>query len=290
MRAVASPGRWVWAVGGLVTILALAIPLTFLITHAGIPGALPQNTLTRTVTVPEPVTSLNVQSYGGLVHVTAGPTRRVEVTETMSYDPKEGPPAVTQSVSGGRLTLADPACNGMDCGVGFTVIVPRNVAVTALSEGGPVVVSGTAGANLNSAGGFVRATAIDGPLTVTTGGGPLILDGLTGPLRADTAMGPVLAQGVNAATAMVITGGGDARIAFTTAPDTVLVSTDGGGAALTVPGGPYAVTADNGYGGPVAIGIAVDPAASRSITISSAGGPLMIEPAASRPRAAARYG
>ena len=56
------------------------------------------------------------------------------------------------------------------------------------------------------------------------------------------------------------------------------VSTDGGAVRLAVPGGPYALSADSGGGGPQSVGIATDPAASRSITVSSGGGPLDIEP------------
>jgi hypothetical protein len=281
MRPVASPGRWVWGVSGLVTAVALAIPGTRLITGAGVPGnqyAQPQNTVTRTITVPQPVTSLNVQSYGAPVEVTAGSVRRVQVTETILYGPQGGrPPAVTPSVSGGRLTLADPACGVSGCSVSFRVTVPPDVTVTAATEGGPVTVSGTAGANLDSGGGPVRATGLDGPLTVRTGGGPLLLNGLTGPLYADTGGGPLLAEDVAAAKVTVITGGGEARIGFTAAPGTVTVSTDGGPAALAVPGGPYALTADSG-GGPELVGIATDPAARRSITVTSGGGPLQVEP------------
>jgi hypothetical protein len=58
----------------------------------------------------------------------------------------------------------------------------------------------------------------------------------------------------------------------------VKLSTDGGTAVLAVPGGPYAVTADSG-GGPESLGIATDPAARPTLTVSSGGGPLRIEPA-----------
>jgi hypothetical protein len=202
----------------------------------------------------------------------------VQVIETILSSPDgSSPPAATPSVSGGRLTLADPACSVSGCSVSFVVTVPAGVTVTAQTQGGPVGVSGTAGANLDSGGGLVRATAIDGPLTVTTEGGPMVLDGLTGPLHADTAGGSLLAQNVAAATATVITGGGEAQIGFTGAPQTVVVSSDGGAAELAVPRGPYALTADSG-GGPELVGIATDPAARRSITVTSAGGPLQVQP------------
>jgi hypothetical protein len=281
MRAVAAPGRWFWGLSGLVTAVALAIPGARLIAHAGVPGfdPPPQDTVTRTLTVPQPVTQLNVQTYGTPVQVTAGPVRRVQVTETIVYDPNgSGAPAVTQSVSGGRLTLADPVCNVNRCWVSFAVTVPPGVAVTVTTEGGPIAVSGVAGAKLDSGSGFVSATRIDGPLTVTTEGGPLLVNGLTGALSADTAGGPLLARNIAAATATVITGGGSAGIGFTAVPDTVVVSTDSGPATLTVPGGPYLLTADTD-GGPELVGIATDPAARPAITITTGGGQLQIEPA-----------
>ena len=300
MRVITSPGRWVWGVSGLVTVVALAVPGTRLITSAGDPGnqsAYPKpGMVTQTVTVSQPVTRLEVQSYGAPVQVTAGPVRHVQVTETIQGDPQDGgPPAVTQSVSGGRLTLADPACSDSGCSVSFAVTVPPDVSVTAASGGGPVAVSGTAGANLDSGGGLVRATGIHGPLTVSTEGGPLMVNDVTGPLYADTGGGalglyglagppyantgggPLQAGAVAAATATAITGGGEARIGFTTAPDTVMVSTDGGPAALALPGGPYAVTADSD-GGPELVGIAADPAARHAITVTTGGGLLQVEP------------
>jgi hypothetical protein len=292
------PGRWVWGLSGLVTAAALVIPGTRLIVSSGVPWHTqrPQDIVIRTVTVPQPVTSLTVQSYGAPIRVTAGPVSRVQVTETLMYAAgasgpqsatpqsatrQSGPAVVSQSVSDGHLSLADPACTLSACAVGFALTVPPGVTVTAVSDGGPVTISGTAGANLDSGGGPVRATRIGGPLTVSTGGGPLLLNGLAGALHADGAGGSLFARDVTAATVMVTTGGGDARIAFSTAPDTVTVSTDGGSARLTVPGGPYALAADSA-GGPEVVRIATDPAARRSITVTSGGGPLLIEPSSGR--------
>jgi len=312
MRAVATRGRWVWGLSGLITTALLVASGTRLITSAGqAENAQPQATVTRTVTVPQPVTSLTVQSYGAPVEVTARPVRHVQITETIMYDqqaddsnlvahpvpsglisapsagvqsvsggPLSAPPAVEQSVSDGRLSLADPACETSDCSVSFAVTVPPDVTATVATEGGPVTVSGIAGANLDSGGGPVSATKISGPLTVITGGGSLTLDGLAGPLRADTGGGPLSARDIAATTATVTTGGGDASVVFSAAPDTVTVSTDGGPARLIVPGGPYALNATSDGGGPQSVGIATDPAAPRSITVISGGGSLVIEPAA----------
>jgi hypothetical protein len=276
----------VWGLSGLVTAAVLGVPLTHLITGVGDPQnayARPQNVVTRTETVPQPVTSLVVDSYGGQVQVASGPVSRVQVTETIMYDSGNAPPAVMQSVSGGRLALSSRACASVDCNVDFRMTVPRGVTVTVSTGGGQLTVSGTAGANLDSSGGPARATLIGGPLTVVTGGGSLVLRGVAGPLHADTGGGTLVAQDIAAATATVTTGGGDATVVFDAAPQSVSVRTDGGPAVLAVPGGPYAVTADSG-GGPELLGIATDPAARPTLTVSSGGGPLRIEPAPRLPR------
>jgi hypothetical protein len=269
MRAVARSGpgsrrvsgRWVWGLSGLVTAAVLRVPLAHLITGVGDPqGAVPQNVVTRTETVPQPVTGLVVDSYGGQVQVASGPVSRVQVTETIMYDQQTRPPAVLQSVSGGRLALSSRACASTGCSVDFKMTVPPGVTATVSTGGGPVTVSGTAGANLDSGGGPATATLIGGPLTVVTDGGTFI------------------ARDITAATATVLTGGGDATVAFSAAPKSVKLSTDGGTAVLAVPGGPYAVTADSG-GGPELLGIATDPAARPRLAVSSGGGPLRIEPA-----------
>jgi len=282
MRAVAGQGRWIWGVSGLVTAVALAIPGARLITSPGTDGdnvyAHPQHVVTRTETVPQPVTSLVVQSYGGQVQVTSAQVDHVHVTETIGYDQGiDSPPVVTQSVSGGRLSLFDPACSNSPCTVDFDVTVPADVTVTVSTGGGPVAVSGIAGANLTSSGGPVRATLIGGPLSVNTGGGSLMVRGLSGPLRAETDGGPLTAQDLAAATATITTGGGPAMVTFATAPEKVSVSTDGGPATLAVPGGPYNLTA-NSQGGPQSVRIATDPTALPSITITSGGGSLRVEP------------
>jgi hypothetical protein len=280
MRPVAARNRWIWGLAGLAVAASLAVPGGWLITSAGVnrgPG--PQDTVTGMVTVLQPVTTLDVQSYGAPVRVTAGPVHHIQITEAITYDPQQGQlPAVPQSVSHGILTLIEPAC---DCTVGFSVTVPPGVGVAADTEGGPITVSGVAAANLDSGGGPVRATGISGPLVVTTNGGALTLNGLTGPLQADTGGGPLLAQDITSATATITTGGGEARIGFAKAPDGLFVSTAGGPATLTLPAGPYALTARS-YGGPEAIGIATDPAAGRSVTVTTGGAPLQIEPLKNR--------
>jgi hypothetical protein len=194
MRAVATPGQWIWRASGLITAAFLVLVGAHFITRAGQPEyAQPQATVTRTVTLLKPVTSLTVQSYGGSVQITGAPVDRVQITETLRYDAPTGhlsavpqsasaspvsaspgaapaaapgAPAVVQSLSAGHLSVGDPGCASSDCSASFAVTVPADVTVTVTTEGGSISVSGVAGANLDSGGGPVHAAKIGGPLVV----------------------------------------------------------------------------------------------------------------------------
>jgi hypothetical protein len=276
-------GGWVWGVSGVVTAALLAAPAAVLTARAGTHPfrAVPHATMTRTFTMPQRVNAVTVDSYGGPVQITVGAVSRVKVIETIAYDKKAGgPPAVrdsvTDSVSGRRLTLADPACGPGDCTVTFTVTVPRGTRSAVSSAGGPVSVSGTAArTDIDSGGGVVNASQLGGPLTVSTDGGPLLIDGLAGTLSADSGSGFVDAQDLTSAGATVTTEGGPAVLGFAAAPRTVTVRSGGGTARLGVPGGPYALTADSG-GGPESVEIPTDPAAGRWLAVSTDGGTLLI--------------
>ena len=73
-----------------------------------------------------------------------------------------------------------------------------------------------------------------------------------------------------------MTGGGNARLTFTSAPADVNVSTSNGSATLAMPGGPYTVTADSG-GGPAYVRVPTSTSARHSITVETEGGALSIE-------------
>jgi hypothetical protein len=318
VHAVTAHGRWIWGLSGLATAAVLAVPGARLLTHPGADGQhmTPTNTATRTISLVQPITSLDVQSQDGSVRVQAGTGHGVQIIELISYDKSVSPqPRVEDSVSGGRLTLADPVCSTSDCAVSFVVTVPATVPVTVTSNGAPVAISGVAGANVESGGAPVTLARLTGLLTVDTDGGSLDLNGLTGPLHADTGGGPMTATGINgpatisteggslavngltgslqadsaggpaaltdirAQTATVTTGGGSGRLVFHIVPELVNLSTDGGPALLDVPGGPYALNADSDGGPELVRGVTADPSAARSITVTSGGGPLTVGPA-----------
>jgi len=305
-------GRWIWVVSGLATMTVLATYGTHLITSAGAPGGGPGPQAavpSRTVTITKQVTSLNIESYGAPIVVTGGSVRHVQVTEAVTFATANGgPPFVTESVSHGLLTLAAPACENAPCSVGFTVTVPKDVAVTAQSdsgqltvsgvaaanldsgggpaqvsdisgqltvstEDGPLVVSGVADANLDSGGGPVRVSDVRGPLTVNTENGNLIVSGLTGPLDADTGGGNLVARGVAAVTATVSTEDGNADIQFTNGPELVSVDSGGGTARVAFAAQPQSVsvTTENGSA------LLTVPGGPYAVTAQSEGGPQYVD-------------
>jgi hypothetical protein len=243
-------GRWIWALTGLATVGLLAWPVVGLISRAGNGGqgefvtATP--TITRTVTVTQPVTSLSVESYGAPIQVTAGPVHQVTVREAISYFGPGQAPTVTAGVSDRTLSLAAPACASSGCSVGFTVIVPPAVTVTAESDNGGIAVSGVAGANLDSGGGPVQASHINGPLSVTSEDGGITVSDVSAPsgTSLDSGGGPVQASNINGPLTISSEDGG-ITVSDVTAPG---VNLDSGGGPVQVGrvNGPLSVTSEDG--------------------------------------------
>jgi hypothetical protein len=268
----AARGRWIWTLTGLATVGLLAWPVVGLISAAGNRGhgefVAVTPILTRTVTVAQPVTSLSVETYGAPIQVTAGPVHQVTVREAISYPGPGQAPTVTAAVSDRRLTLDAPACATTGCSVGFTVTVPPGVAVSAESDDGGIAVAGVAGANLDSGGGPVQASDIDGPLSVSSedggitvsdvsapggtnlnsGGGPVQASHIDGPLTISSEDGGITVSDVTAPSGTNLdSGGGPIQVGRVTGPLT-LTSEDGG---VTLDGLTGDLDADTG-GGPFA--------------------------------------
>jgi hypothetical protein len=213
----------------------------------------------------------------------------------------DGP--LTIAAQGGGITVWDvtsPTGTSLDSGGGPITATQIGGPLTVSADGGSVTVanvSSPTGTTLDTGGGPITATRIDGPLSASAEGGSVTVNGLTGDLQADTGGGPFSGASVTAGTASVVTeggaagltlstasayvfvgtGGGPATLTFDGAPTAVTVNTDGGSATLNVPGGPYSVTADSD-GGSQTLDVLMAQAASRSLTVSTGGGPLDIGP------------
>jgi hypothetical protein len=254
--------------------------LLLLLAHAGASSqavaVFPPAEDVHALTVPQPVASLTVDSGGSPVQIMAGNVSRAQITERVSSASRGSTAsAVARTASGARYTLTDPSCANPGCSIAYTIVTPPDVSVTVSSDGGPVIVSGVRTASVNSGGGSVHAQQIGGPLSVTSDGGPVMASGVTGTLTVGSGGGTVTASGLTSARAAITSNNGPAQLGFTTEPDSVSVSTGGGMARVSVPGGTYAVTANSG-GGTENIQVATSPTASRVLTMDSGGGPLLV--------------
>ena len=271
MRAVATPGRWIWGLSGLVTTAALVISGTLLITSAGRPeNAQPQSIVTRTVTVPQPVTSLTVQSYGAPVEVTAGPVRHVRITETFMYDSQAGSvsavPVSAQPAAGGPLSAspagAQPAAGGplsaspagaqpaSDGSLSGPPTVEQSVSGGGLSLADPVcetsdcsvsfaltVPSGVT-ATVTTEGGSVSVSGV-AAANLDSGGGDVRAVNIGGPLTVSTDGGPLTLDGL--AGALAADTGGGSLSAQGVAAATATVITGGGDAWMVFSAAPHMV-------------------------------------------------
>jgi hypothetical protein len=220
---------------------------------------------------------LTVTTEGGAVNVDKV-TGRADLNSgggPVTADNISGP--LSAEGDGGDVTVADAPTATLDSGGGQVYATGIGGPLKVTAEGGGVTVSGAGATTVDSGGGPVTATTINGPLGVTTEGGGIQVQGVTGPLGADSGGGPLSAAGLSSATATVTAEGGDVALGFTRAPQSVQVNTGGGGATLSLPGGPYAVSTDAGGNdpGPV-ISVPVSPAAPRVVSVSTDGGSLQI--------------
>jgi hypothetical protein len=255
-------GRWIWRLIGLavIAVLALLILRTIIKPLNVSAPEMAHPMPVRTFTVSQPVSGLNVTSYGAPITVVQGPGANVTVAEEVSFFGKEAPPAVSATVSRGVLTLAAPACADAGCSVGFTVTVPRYVTVSAHSGGGSISVSGATEATLDSGGGPVTVHDVQQSLSVTSEGGGITVNG-AGSAYLDSGDAPISATAVKGTLNVTSEGGGvDVHGAGSTTVDS-----GGGPVAVSSVTGTLTVTADGG-------GIYVNGAPDASL--NSGGGPI----------------
>jgi len=184
--------------------------------------------VTRKYTVTTPVSSLDVTDTAGSVSVAAGSGSAVSVTARIYY--RTSRPVISHDVSGQTLTLGYSAC--ADCGVAFTVTVPRAVSVTVDEHTGRVAVANLAGeVSVSDQTGTVELTNLSGDVSVQDGTGTIGGSGLSSPRAA-----------FRDRTGMI-------DVVFSDAPDQLSATSDTGMVSVQVPSGTtYKVTATSGVG------------------------------------------
>jgi hypothetical protein len=232
-----------------------------------------------TVTVPSGV-AVTAESDNGPVTVSG--------TADTDLDSGGGPVSATNitgsltvTSENGNITATGANGANIDSGGGAVIATRINGPLTVTSENGNITAAGAQGAMLNSGGGAVDVTSITGSLTVTSENGDVVMNDPAGQPGTGAVGGSRPTSTATLNRVVIMTGGGNARLAFATAPADVLVSTSNGSATLALPGGPYAVTANSGDGGggddgPAYVGVPTSGSAHRSITVDTQGGALSI--------------
>lgn len=153
----------------------------------------------KAFTVSGRVTTVVIDGGGGSIDVTGGSVSTVGVSQQASYS--KAPPVARHVLSGTTLTLSYMCPSEIVCGVAYTVVVPRGVA-----------------------------------LRVSTDAGSITLTSLSGPVTARADAGLITAVDLRSATANLTSNAGGIIATFSVAPTAVQASTNLGPITLTVPG------------------------------------------------------
>ena len=184
-------------------------------------------------------------------------------------------PTFTVSGSGISLHCRLPTGN---CGLNATLDVPSHTAVDLNTGGGNMQVSGIQGnVTLDSGGGDAEISGIGGAASVQTGGGNLTASDLGSVLKFTTSGGDVDGGGLFSRHVTLGSGGGDVTLVFTAVPDYVKVDSSGGDITIVVPHGDtgYAIKS-NADGGDYHGAVPVNDASGHTIQVDSGGGDINI--------------
>jgi Putative adhesin len=183
------------------------------------------------------------------------------------------------AVNGGNLNFQCRIPTG-NCGLDARLAVPPRTAVSLVTGGGNMQVSGLQSSlNLNSGGGDVTVSGPEGPVIVDTGGGNLTAGDLGGTLRLSTGGGDANGNGLFASVVTTDSGGGNVTLVFTRPPTNVTVTAGGGDITILLPRGAteYDITSRPGGGDYSRDGAVPDnSAAPDKITVDSGGGNIRI--------------
>jgi hypothetical protein len=144
--------------------------------------------------------------------------------------------AVNRQGNAAVISLENPRCRRCGFSAEMTIDLPKNTQEVGLeTQGGPLDVSNVDGlVRAETAGGPIALRQIGGAVSVATAGGPIVLDAIGGAIRAETAGGPI---SLNAAgrDAVLTTSGGS--ISAKQVKGTLRAETAGGGIVADGVGG-----------------------------------------------------
>ena len=247
-----TPGRW--------ATLAIGVPIALVLIGwsafslvASIGGA----SFPVSATIPLQNGRLVASTGGGDITVHQGRVSGGTARLTGKVEYSLVRPTFTVSGSGISLHCRLPTGN---CGLNATLDVPSHTAVDLNTGGGNMQVSGIQGnVTLDSSGGNLTASHLGGVLNFTTSGGDVDGSGL---------FSPHVTTG---------SGGGNVTLVFTAVPEYVKISSSGGDITIVVPSGnaSYAITS-NASGGDYHSTVPTNDASPHSIQVDSGGGNISI--------------
>ena len=184
-------------------------------------------------------------------------------------------PTFTVSASGISLHCRLPTGN---CGLNATLDVPSHTAVDLNTGGGNMQVSGIQGnVTLDSGGGDAGISGIGGVANVQTGGGNLTASDLGSALTFTTSGGDVDGSGLFSRHVTTDSGGGNVTLVFTAVPDYVKIGSSGGDITIVVPRGHTSYHIKSTLsGGDYSASVPTNDASRHTIQVDSGGGNVSI--------------
>jgi hypothetical protein len=265
-----TPGRW--------ATLAIGVPVALVLigwSAFSLVSGLGRASFPVSTTIPVQNGRLAVGTGGGDITVHQGRVSGGTARLTGKVEYSLVRPTFTVSGSGISLHCRLPTGN---CGLNATLDVPSHTAVDLNTGGGNMQVSGIQGnVMLDSGGGDAGISGIGGTANVQTGGGNLTASDLGGVLKFTTSGGDVDGSGLFSRHVSTGSGGGNVTLVFTAVPDYVKVSSGGGDITIVVPRGSasYAIKS-NASGGDFGALVPKNDAARHTIQVDSGGGNISI--------------
>jgi hypothetical protein len=265
-----TPGRW--------ATLAIGVPIALVLigwSAFSLVASIGRASFPVSATIPVQNGRVVASTGGGDITVHQGQVSAGTARLTGKVEYSLVRPRFTVSSSGISLHCDVPTGN---CGLNATLDVPAHTAVDLNTGGGNMQVTGIQGnVTLESAGGDVGISGIGGTADVLSGGGNLTASGLGGVLDFGTSGGDVDGSGLFSPHVTTDSGGGNVTLVFTAVPDYVKVNSSGGDITIVVPRGStsYAIKS-NASGGDFGNSVPTNDASRHVIQVDSGGGNISI--------------
>jgi len=217
-----------------------------------------ERTFTRSF--PTDVVVVDIQVSSGSVEVVAADVDEITVTATVSDGFRAT--GADQEIVDDRLVLTGtcPLYLSDFCAVHYDVEVPADVAVTARVDDGPI-----------------RIVGVSGPVDVSSDNSGMEIVGVSGPLTIHSDNGSLRGENLRSASVEASTDNGPVELAFATAPEMVIATSDNGSVEVRLPevAGDYRVETDADNGS-TEVDVATDPASGRLVVLGSDNGDLRV--------------